>query len=72
MEDSYGRVGWAPATYLKSILDPDSDRVRTEHKDTKFLVITAYKAMKPDELTISQGDMVTIIEASHSGWWKVR
>eukprot|EP00731_Ephydatia_muelleri_P023390 Em0015g973a len=72
VEDSHGRGGWAPATYLKPILDPDCDSMRTKHKDTHFLVITAYKSMKPDELTISQGDKVTIIEASHSGWWKVR
>ena len=72
VEDSHGRGGWAPATYLKPILDQDCDSLCTKHKDTQFLVITAYKATKPDELSITQGDKVTIIEESHCGWWKVR
>ena len=72
VEDSHGRGGWAPATFLKPILDPDCDNIHTQFKDTQFLVTAEYKAVKPDEVSIAQGDQVTVIEASQCGWWKVR
>ena len=73
VEDSHGKGGWAPATFLKPILDPELGKnTSSSLAGSKFVVITENEAVKPDELTIARGDKVTVIEASQCGWWKVR
>ena len=73
VENGYGVGGWAPATFLKPILDPDlAKSPTTSLRDSLYCVITDYMATKPDELDLQVGDKVIIIEASQCGWWKVR
>ncbi|CAG0899098.1 unnamed protein product [Darwinula stevensoni] len=40
-----------------------------ENMEEKCRVVYSYDAQSPDELTIGEGDIVTILEMDDSGWW---
>ncbi|XP_045564088.1 proline-serine-threonine phosphatase-interacting protein 1 isoform X3 [Salmo salar] len=45
--------------------------VTTDEDDDTFMVFYDYSAQDPEELSVSKGDVVLVIEQSEDGWWTV-
>ncbi|KAJ8034449.1 Intersectin-2 [Holothuria leucospilota] len=66
-----GKKGMFPSNYV--MLLPEEEKVEQHDNETPAVeaqVIYGYDAVKPDELTIKVGDIITDISAVEDGWWK--
>eukprot|EP00053_Salpingoeca_punica_P007241 m.66658 g.66658 ORF g.66658 m.66658 type:complete len:917 (-) comp14059_c0_seq1:167-2917(-) len=66
------RQGWVPATYLESVDGPEEE-AHQESGDAggKYITVAKYKATQDDEVGYEKGVVLTVIEKSLDGWWKV-
>lgn len=59
---SSGNKGFIPKTYIKTV-EP--------HTMLRAQAIYAWEASNADELSLAEGDILTVIDRSDSDWWKV-
>lgn len=71
IQDEHSRAGWVPATYLRPIVDNDSN-IQDDVVGSDREVVKAHVAGKDDELTVKTGEIVEVVQASKEGWWLVR
>ncbi|XP_068102817.1 putative neutrophil cytosol factor 1C isoform X2 [Hyperolius riggenbachi] len=74
VENEEKRVAWFPAPFLKALEIEDVADCGTDSNDEgiRYYAAVAYEAMSWDELSISRGVLVEVIEKSNNGWWLIR
>ncbi|XP_053551008.1 NADPH oxidase organizer 1-like [Bombina bombina] len=67
-------LAWFPAPYLKDLTSKEDSDSGLESDDDAihYYAYKAYQAGSSDELSISIGVLVQVIEKSKNGWWLVR
>ena len=60
-----------PATYLRPIVDTDSN-IQDDLVGSDREVVKTHRAEKDDELTVKVGEIVEVVQTSKEGWWMVR
>eukprot|EP00057_Strongylocentrotus_purpuratus_P028696 XP_011683170.1 PREDICTED: SH3 and PX domain-containing protein 2A isoform X3 [Strongylocentrotus purpuratus] len=65
--------GWAPGTFLQN---PDGQEEEDEEtlipgNDESYITNNAYQGQAEDEISFETGVVVTVIQKSLDGWWKV-
>ncbi|KAI1883948.1 hypothetical protein AGOR_G00221330, partial [Albula goreensis] len=68
-------MAWFPAPYLERCDDEEEDE--DEQSDTPeegvlFRAVKNFKASKGDEVSVSIGSVVEVLQRSDNGWWLVR
>ncbi|XP_034566876.1 NADPH oxidase organizer 1a [Notolabrus celidotus] len=70
------RMAWFPAPYLEKMeddTDDDDDELDGPYdRGMLYCAIKSYKATKDDEITVSIGTVVEILQKSDNGWWLIR
>lgn len=74
VENEEKRLAWFPAPFLKALeteddLDSGTD---SDNEGIRYYSTMAYEAMSWDEVSISRGVLVEVIEKSNNGWWLIR
>ncbi|XP_053327508.1 NADPH oxidase organizer 1-like [Spea bombifrons] len=74
VENEEKRVAWFPAPFLKDLeSNEDSNSgADSDYDGVVYYASKGYEAMSSDELTISIGVIVEVMEKSINGWWLVR
>ncbi|KAG9476677.1 hypothetical protein GDO78_002201 [Eleutherodactylus coqui] len=74
VENEDKRVAWFPAPFLKAIAErEDSDSgIESDDEGVRYYATSAYEAMSCDELSLSRGVLVEVMEKSDNGWWLIR
>lgn len=75
VENEAKRMAWFPAPYLEKLDDDDEgeDEVDgTPERGTLYTAIKSYKATKRDEISVTIGAVVEVLQKSDSGWWLIR
>ncbi|KAJ6653740.1 hypothetical protein lerEdw1_008767 [Lerista edwardsae] len=68
VENDGKQIAWFPAPYLEEPAEAADGR----ESRLLYYITRAYKARKPDELSVSTGVVVEALEESDRGWWLVR
>ncbi|OCT64430.1 NADPH oxidase organizer 1 [Xenopus laevis] len=74
VENEEKHLAWFPAPYLKD-LDNNEDTdsgAASEDEGILYYAARAYGSMNSDEVSITVGVLVEVIEKSNNGWWLVR
>lgn len=69
------RMAWFPAPYLEKLEDDDDDEDEIDGVSERGMLYTAvknYKATKQDEISVSIGSVVEVLQKSDNGWWLIR
>ncbi|KAF7652823.1 hypothetical protein LDENG_00091890 [Lucifuga dentata] len=72
------RLAWFPAPYLEKLDDDDDNNGEEDELDGTYgkrklyMAIKSYKAAKDDEITVSIGSVVEVLQKSDNGWWLIR
>ncbi|XP_028267813.1 NADPH oxidase organizer 1-like [Parambassis ranga] len=72
------RMAWFPAPYLEKINDDEDDDDEVDEtggtcgRGMLYTAIKNYKATKDDEITVSIGSVVEVMQMSENGWWLIR
>ncbi|XP_025095174.1 SH3 and PX domain-containing protein 2A-like isoform X2 [Pomacea canaliculata] len=68
--------GWVPSTYLKTLDNSGANthaNVRVEDgEEERYICIETYSAQNEDELSLSKGVLVEVVQKNMDGWWEVR
>ncbi|XP_039978276.1 NADPH oxidase organizer 1a [Xiphias gladius] len=75
VESEDKRMAWFPAPYLEKLDDDeegDEDDIDETPERALYTSIKNYKATKDDEISISIGAVVEVLQKSDNGWWLVR
>ncbi|XP_075687560.1 NADPH oxidase organizer 1-like isoform X2 [Rhinoderma darwinii] len=74
VENEEKRVAWFPAPFLRTLGEKEDMDSGTESDDegVRYYATTSYEAMSCDEMSISRGVLVEVIEKSNNGWWLIR
>ncbi|XP_068574424.1 NADPH oxidase organizer 1a [Cebidichthys violaceus] len=78
VENEDKRMAWFPAPYLESLDDDDADNGDEDgidgspEKGGLYTAVKSYKATKGDEITVSIGSVVEVLQKSDNGWWLIR
>ncbi|XP_076545838.1 uncharacterized protein LOC117606762 isoform X3 [Osmia lignaria lignaria] len=66
-----GKVGVFPSNFVTRPVYEEPDKHKHQNKKELYKVIFPYKAANDDELTLNEGDIITLLskEASDEGWW---
>ncbi|KAK9535012.1 hypothetical protein VZT92_007419 [Zoarces viviparus] len=76
VENEDKRMAWFPAPYLESLDDDDDadedDIDGSPEKGGLYTAVKSYKATKGDEITVSIGSVVEVLQKSDNGWWLIR
>ncbi|XP_037111603.1 NADPH oxidase organizer 1-like isoform X2 [Syngnathus acus] len=67
-------MAWFPAPYLERTDDePEEDNIDGLPERGLFYTVTkSYKSNKDDEITVSIGASVEVLQKSENGWWLIR
>ncbi|XP_077476137.1 NADPH oxidase organizer 1a [Stigmatopora argus] len=67
-------MAWFPAPYLERTDDePEEDNIDgLPERGLFYTVIKSYKSTKDDEITVSIGVAVEVLQKSENGWWLIR
>ncbi|XP_012218284.2 SH3 domain-containing kinase-binding protein 1 isoform X2 [Linepithema humile] len=67
-----GRVGVFPSNFVSQPAPEEQERHKERDKKEMCRVLFPYEAANEDELTLAEGDMITLIskDAPDKGWWK--
>ncbi|EZA61495.1 hypothetical protein DMN91_004339 [Ooceraea biroi] len=67
-----GRVGVFPSNFVSTPAPEEQERHKEGDKKEMCRVLFPYEAANEDELTVGEGDIVTLIskDAPDKGWWK--
>ncbi|XP_076026755.1 NADPH oxidase organizer 1a [Genypterus blacodes] len=77
VENEDKRLAWFPAPYLER-LDDDGEWEEEDNIDgasgkvSLYTAIKSYKAAKSDEISVSIGSVVEVLQKSDNGWWLIR
>ncbi|XP_063328741.1 uncharacterized protein gid4 [Pelmatolapia mariae] len=69
------RMAWFPAPYLERTNDDNEDHEEIDEipeKGALYTAVKSYKATKTDEVTVTIGAVVEVLQKSENGWWLVR
>ncbi|XP_061741170.1 NADPH oxidase organizer 1a [Nerophis ophidion] len=74
VENEYKALAWFPAPYLERLDDePEEDSTDgLPQKGILYTVTKSYEATKDDEITVSLGAVVEVLQKSENGWWLIR
>ncbi|XP_061830322.1 NADPH oxidase organizer 1a [Nerophis lumbriciformis] len=75
VENEYKALAWFPAPYLERLDDdePEEDCIDgLPQKGLLYTVTKSYEATKDDEITVSLGAVVEVLQKSETGWWLIR
>ncbi|KAG8557397.1 hypothetical protein GDO81_016620 [Engystomops pustulosus] len=73
VENEEKRVAWFPAPFLRTAEEKVETDSETESEEgARYYTTTSYEAMSQDELSISRGVLVEVVEKSNHGWWLIR
>ncbi|XP_076648912.1 uncharacterized protein LOC143356814 isoform X1 [Halictus rubicundus] len=66
-----GKVGVFPSNFVTPPFYEDSDKYKDEDKKEWCKVLFSYEAASEDELTLTEGDIITLLsrDAPDKGWW---
>ncbi|XP_074866995.1 NADPH oxidase organizer 1 [Carettochelys insculpta] len=73
VENKDQQIAWFPAPYLEERVTGEehlSAREQDEER-TPYYAVRAYEAQKADELSVSAGVVVEVLEKSDNGWWLI-
>ncbi|XP_036944883.1 NADPH oxidase organizer 1-like [Acanthopagrus latus] len=76
VENDDKRMAWFPAPYLEK-LDEDEDDSGddtdvTPDRGMLYTAVKSYKATKSDEISVTIGAVVELLQKSENGWWLIR
>nr|XP_022287778.1 SH3 and PX domain-containing protein 2A-like isoform X3 [Crassostrea virginica] len=66
--------GWVPSTYLKradGVKEEHSERARPGEEE-KYICSEDYYPANPDEIALTKGTIVEVVEKNLDGWWWIR
>ncbi|OCT61756.1 hypothetical protein XELAEV_18047785mg [Xenopus laevis] len=74
VENEDRQIAWFPAPYLKAHRNTEDVCGNQECQDqgTFCVVLKAYEAQNSDEMPVSIGVIVEVLEKSDNGWWLIR
>ncbi|XP_071319435.1 uncharacterized protein [Trachinotus anak] len=77
VENEDKQMAWFPAPYLEKLYDDDDegdedDIDGTTGRGMLYTAVKNYKATKDDEITVSIGAVVEVLQKSDNGWWLIR
>ncbi|XP_023140615.2 NADPH oxidase organizer 1a [Amphiprion ocellaris] len=75
VENEAKQMAWFPAPYLESLDDDDGDEDETDGtsgRGSLYTAVRSYKATKDDEITVTIGATVEVLQKSDNGWWLIR
>ncbi|KAF0032644.1 hypothetical protein F2P81_014934 [Scophthalmus maximus] len=74
VENEGKQMAWFPAPYLEKLDDDDveDETDGTPERGTLCTAIKSYKATNDDEITVSIGAVVEVLQKSNNGWWLIR
>ncbi|XP_053975351.1 SH3 domain-containing kinase-binding protein 1-like [Hylaeus volcanicus] len=66
-----GRVGVFPSNFVSPPVYEESDKHKDQDKKETCKVLYSYEAANEDELTLSEGDIITLLsrDVPDEGWW---
>ncbi|KAG8557398.1 hypothetical protein GDO81_016621 [Engystomops pustulosus] len=65
-------VAWFPAPYLRKADNlNDNSRRKSFYKGTYYYAEKGYEAQQADEISLTMGVVVEVIERSETGWWLI-
>ncbi|XP_012137200.1 uncharacterized protein LOC100884103 isoform X2 [Megachile rotundata] len=66
-----GKVGVFPSNFVSPPVYEEPDKHKQQNKKELYKVLFPYKAANDDELTLNEGDIITLLskDASDEGWW---
>lgn len=73
VENEEKRVAWFPAPYLRKSesLDDNNTKRKTFSKGKYYYAEKGYEAQHTDEISLTVGIVVEVIEKSETGWWLI-
>ncbi|KAI3359887.1 hypothetical protein L3Q82_014237, partial [Scortum barcoo] len=73
VENEDKRMAWFPAPYLEKLDDEyDDDLDGIPERGTLYTAVKSYKANKDDEITVTIGAVVEVLQQDDTGWWLIR
>ncbi|XP_026181241.1 NADPH oxidase organizer 1a [Mastacembelus armatus] len=78
VENEEKQIAWFPAPYLEKLDDDDDDDWDEDDTDETlergmlYTAVKNYKATKDDEVTVTIGAVVKVLQKSDNGWWLIR
>ncbi|KAM4631875.1 SH3 and PX domain-containing protein 2B-like isoform 2-T2 [Discoglossus pictus] len=71
VENLERRLAWFPAPFLVNPHSEDKSVSESLDKGTLYYAVKGYAAQCADELSLSIGIIVDVIEKSNTGWWRI-
>ncbi|XP_041634502.1 NADPH oxidase organizer 1a [Cheilinus undulatus] len=75
VENEDKRMAWFPAPYLEKMESDDDDDDELDGNPDRgalYCAVKSYKATKDDEMTVTIGAVVEVLQKSDNGWWLIR
>lgn len=75
VENDEKQMAWFPAPYLDKLEDDSDDEDElfgSSQRGTLYTAIKSYTATKDDEITVSIGAVVEVLQEPDDGWWLAR